>query len=50
MENKEIKNSVPMEIDDEKLDMVTGGSQNSYNPLPFAANDGLIIDYMPEDD
>ena len=51
MDNKELKKFVPAELNEEELDMVTGGGQVSemMGGRPMAAIGGLIIEEKSED-
>ena len=56
MENKELKKSVQLELNEEMLGMVTGGIEfaETWNPLPTTGEPGVIIsgmfDTQPEND
>ena len=56
MENKELKKSVQLELNEEILGMVTGGNEIAeiWNPLPTTGEPGVIIsgmfDTQPEND
>jgi len=51
MEGKKMKKPIPAELNEEKLDAVTGGSElaENWNPLPTTAVPGLIFEEPSEE-